>query len=144
VTIQNGFSHGYIFMSPYQASASGPYIYDKFGNLVWDGYGLVGAANAHNFYVCSYQGSDHLCMVVVNQEKGYGFGMGIIVDSDYRIVASVQSCNNTTPVDMHEFWLTESDETALVTSYNIVPFDLSYPPYDVMDQQGWLVLVESC
>lgn len=39
---------------------------------------------------------------------------------------------------MHEFWLTEGGETALVTSYNIIPFDLSYPPYNVMNQQGWL------
>jgi hypothetical protein len=64
--------------------------------------------------------------------------VGIIVDSDYRIVASVQSGDNTTPVDMHEFWLTEGGETALITSYNIIPVDLSYPPYNVMDQQGWL------
>lgn len=71
VTIQDGFSNGYIFMSPYSdASAPAPYIYDKFGNLVWDGYGAVGAANAHNFHVCSYQGVDHLCMMVGNQQEG--------------------------------------------------------------------------
>lgn len=71
VTIQDGFSNGYIFMSPYNdASAPAPYIYDKFGNLVWDGYGAVGAANAHNFHVCSYQGVDHLCMMVGNQQEG--------------------------------------------------------------------------
>lgn len=66
-------------MSPYSdASAPAPYIYDKFGNLVWDGYGAVGAANAHNFHVCSYQGVDHLCMMVGNQQEG----SLTLVDSD--------------------------------------------------------------
>jgi hypothetical protein len=123
---------------PTRLHASGPYIYDKFGNLVWDGYGAVGAANTHNFHVCPYQGVDHLCMMVGNQEEGYAFGMGIIVDSDYHIVASVQSGDSLTPVDMHEFWLTEDGETAMITAYSIIPVDLSYPPYDVMNQQGWL------
>ncbi|KAM0714038.1 hypothetical protein Q7P37_011002 [Cladosporium fusiforme] len=139
VTIQDGFSHGYIFIAPYNdALGSAPYIYDKLGNLVWDGYGAVGAATAHNFHVCSYQGADHLCMMVGNQQEGYAFGTGIIVDSDYRIVASVQTGDSVPPVDMHEFTLADDGETALVTSYNIVPVDLSYPPYDVTAQQGWL------
>jgi hypothetical protein len=106
---------------PTRLHASGPYIYDKFGNLVWDGYGAVGAANTHNFHVCPYQGVDHLCMMVSNQEEGYAFGMGIIVDSDYHIVASVQSGDSLTPVDMHEFWLTEDGETAMITAYSIIP-----------------------
>jgi hypothetical protein len=139
VTIQDGFSQGLVFISPYnEASAAGPYIYDKFGNLVWDGYGITGAETTQNFHVCPYKGSDHLCMVVGNQQKGYLFGVGIIVDTDYRIVASVQTGDSLTPVDMHEFWLTEGGETAMVSSYQIIPVDLAYPPYNVMGQQGWM------
>lgn len=60
------------------------------------------------------------------------------MDSDYRIVASVQTGDSLTPVDMHEFTLAEDGETALVTAYSIIPVDLSYPPYNVTEQQGWL------
>lgn len=64
------FSQGYIFIAPYQAPGSGPYIYDKFGNLVWDGFGAVGAANVHDFKVCTYNNSAALCAALGNQQPG--------------------------------------------------------------------------
>lgn len=68
------FDQGYIFIGPYQAPAGGAYIYDKFGNLVWDGFGILGPTNAHDVHVCQYKGSAHLCVTAVNQQNGYGVG----------------------------------------------------------------------
>ena len=138
--MQGNFSNGYIFIAPYQAPGAGPYIYDKVnGDLVWDGFGVVGGANAHNFHVCTYQNADHLCMFSGNQQPGYAVGNGIIVDTNYKVVASVQTGNSLTPADQHEFQLTPDGETALLTSYQTIPFDLSAPQYgNVTNQQGWL------
>jgi hypothetical protein len=139
VSLQGNFSQGYIFIAMYQAPGAGPYIYDKFGNLVWDGAGVVGAANAHNFHVCSYQNADHLCMFVGNQQSGYATGNDIIVDANYRIVATVQTGRGMPPADQHEYRLAQGGETALMTSYHTMAFDLSYAPYNVNNQQGWLL-----
>lgn len=79
-------SSEYIFMAPYQHPGAGPYIYDKSGNLVWDGFGIAGPADAHGFGVCQYQGAPHLCFAAVNQQTGYGAGQGVILDNNYRTV----------------------------------------------------------
>jgi len=74
-----------------------------------------------------------------NQQPGYAVGTGIIVDTNYRIVASVQTGGGLTPADQHEFRLTPGGETAMLTSYQTIPFDLSAPQYgNVTNQQGWL------
>ncbi|CAD0113023.1 unnamed protein product [Aureobasidium uvarum] len=126
VTLQADFSPGYVFMSPYKSIKPAPYIYDKFGNLIWDGYGVTGSANAHNFKPCQYQGAPHLCFNQVNQQDGYGIGQGVIVDQNYEVVATAQTGGNAEPVDMHEFQLLNDGETAILSAYQIVPFDLSY------------------
>lgn len=64
----------YIFIGPYEAAGGGAYIYDKFGNLVWDGFGITGPTNAHDFRPCQYKGSQHLCFSSMNQQNGYGVG----------------------------------------------------------------------
>ncbi|KAH0042657.1 hypothetical protein KCU96_g2819, partial [Aureobasidium melanogenum] len=136
VTIQADFTPGYVFMSPYKSIKPAPYIYDKFGNLVWDGYGVTGSANAHNFRPCQYNGAPHLCFNQVNQQNGYGIGQSIIVDQNYKVVATAQTGGNVEPVDMHEFQLLNNGETAIVSSYQIVPFDLSY--FNITTGLGWL------
>lgn len=136
VTIQNGFTPGYVFISPYKATHPAPYIYDKFGNLVWDGYGVAGSANAHDFRPCTYQGSPHLCYTQVNQQNGYGIGQAMIVDSNYKTVATAQTAGNIQPADMHEFQLLDDGETAIMSSYNVIPYDLSY--YNITSGLGWV------
>lgn len=136
VTLQADFSPGYVFMSPYKSDKPAPYVYDKFGNLVWDGYGVTGSSNAHNFRSCEYKGAAHLCFNQVNQQNGYGIGQGVIVDQNYKVVATVQTGGNAEPVDMHEFQLLNDGETAIVSAYQIVPFDLSY--FNITTGLGWL------
>jgi len=136
ITLQADFSPGYIFMSPYKSDKPAPYIYDKFGNLVWDGYGVTGSSNAHNFRPCQYMGAAHLCFNQVNQQNGYGIGQGVVVDQNYKVVATVQTGGNAEPVDMHEFQLLHDGETAIVSAYQIVPSDLSY--FNITTGLGWL------
>lgn len=103
VTIsKDGQADGLIFLGPYASTGyngAGPRIYDKAGNLVWDGYGAM-PGSAHNVHVCYYQGSPHLCMVLASDVVGYAAGMGAIVDSNYRIVQTVQTGRGARPVCM--------------------------------------------
>lgn len=95
-----GQADGLIFMGPYSSSGytgPGPRIYDKQGNLVWDGYGVL-PGNAHNVHVCQYNGSSHLCMILGSDQAGYAAGVGMILDSNYRIVQTVQTGRNAMPV----------------------------------------------
>lgn len=135
-TQATGFTPGYIFIAPYQAAKSGPYIYDKFGNLVWDGYGVVGSETAHDFRVCTYQGSDHLCMSQMNQQYGYGIGQALVINSDYKPVAAVNTGGQAPPADEHEFQLLNNGETAILSAYRVIPYDLS--GFNITSGQGWL------
>ncbi|KAK4550572.1 hypothetical protein LTR36_000151 [Oleoguttula mirabilis] len=139
ITQSGPFSHGYIFISPFQHPGAGAYIYDKFGNLIWDGFGVIGSANAHDFKVCQYLGSPHLCVSQMNQQNGYGMGQGLIIDSNYRVVASVQTGRDAMPADMHDFQLLDKPNgpTALLTSYRAIPYDLS--AVNITTGQGWLL-----
>ncbi|KAK5137104.1 hypothetical protein LTR08_001113 [Meristemomyces frigidus] len=139
VTTAGAFSLGYIFIGPYQHPAAGAYIYDKFGNLIWDGFGVIGSANAHDFKVCQYEGVPHLCASQMNQQNGYGVGQGLIINSDYRVVATVQTGRDAMPADMHEFQLHDnpSGPTAILTSYRAIPYDLS--KFNITTGQGWLL-----
>ncbi|GAB7354810.1 hypothetical protein MBLNU459_g5200t1 [Dothideomycetes sp. NU459] len=136
VTIQNGFTPGYVFLAPYQSTHPAPYIYDKFGNLVWDGYGVAGSATAHNFRPCSYQNAAHLCYTQVNQQNGYGIGQAMILDSNYKTVATAQTGGNVQPADLHEFQLLDDGETAILSAYQVIPYDLS--SYNITGGLGWI------
>lgn len=92
-----GQSEGLIFVGPYRYAASGPRIYDKQGNLVWDGYGLI-PPDTHNVHLCYYQDQPHLCMTQCDSPIGYGVGQGVIVDSNYKIVQTIHTGNAAMPV----------------------------------------------
>ncbi|KAK5159162.1 hypothetical protein LTR04_005018 [Oleoguttula sp. CCFEE 6159] len=128
---------GYIFIAPYQVTQNGPYIYDKFGNLIWDGSSAAGPGIAHDFKVCQYKGSDHLCLYIGNQQEGYAHGVALILDSNYRVVQSVQTGNNVRASDMHDFQLLNDGQSALLTAYQSVPADLSNR--NITGGQGWIL-----
>lgn len=125
ITVADNHSPGLIFIAPYQHPGAGPYIYDKHGELVWDGFGAVGPANVHNLHACTYRDSTHLCGYAGNLGLGYGMGHGIVISSDYQTVATVQTGNSAEPADLHEFKLVDHGNAAILTSYGIVPFDWS-------------------
>lgn len=61
---------GFYFAAPWQdlPLQNGPYIFDSTGELVWSGYGLSGAANAHGLFPCQYRDAIHLCFSQGNQD----------------------------------------------------------------------------
>jgi hypothetical protein len=93
--------------------------------LIWDGGGLFGSENSHNFFVCPYQGSDHLCLYTGNLLLGYGQGNALIIDDSYRIVHSIHPGNGQTGADMHEFNFVENNKSVLLSIYENLPYDLT-------------------
>lgn len=69
--------------------------------------------------------------------SGYARGHGVILDNTYSTVASVQLGNRGISSDEHEFNLINNGETALLTSYPVMPYDLS--AYNITTGLGWLV-----
>ncbi|KAJ5767278.1 uncharacterized protein N7511_004894 [Penicillium nucicola] len=130
-------SSGYIFITPYELSNPGPYIFDTTGELVWSGWGISGPGNAHGIHVCQYNGADHLCFFQGNQQKGYCRGHGIIMDNQYRVVRSVQPGGGMASSDMHEFRPINDGKTALMTIYQQRQFDMT--PWNVKTGVGWVM-----
>ncbi|EKG11204.1 Arylsulfotransferase [Macrophomina phaseolina MS6] len=123
---EDGLAPGYIFIAPYGATQSAPYIYDKSCNLIWSGYGFAGPETSHDVQVCTYNGEDHLCFMQGNQMKGYARGHGLILDKSYSIIKSVEVGGSGIPsVDMHEFNVIDNGKSALVTAYMTIPYDLA-------------------
>ncbi|KAB8265283.1 MFS general substrate transporter [Aspergillus pseudonomiae] len=128
---------GYIFVGPYEAANSGPYIYDNDGNLVWSGWGSSGPGNAHGMHVCKYKGEDHLCFFQGVQQNGYCRGHGVIMNNQYRTVKTVLPGGGMASSDMHEFLPINDGKTALLTVYQQRQFDMSL--WNVKTGMGWLM-----
>jgi hypothetical protein len=128
---------GYIFLAPYQVTQPGPYIFASDGTLIWDGAGVSGPQGFHDFRVCTYNGEDHLCAFQGNQYLGYSRGHGIILDSSYSIVKSVQTGLGIAAADQHEFKVQADGKSALLTSYDPSPYDLS--AFNITGYQGWIM-----
>lgn len=60
----------------------------------------------------------------------------MIINANYRTVATVQTGGNVGAADMHEFQLIDDGETALLSAYHTIPYDLT--GYNVTDGLGWL------
>ncbi|PYH99729.1 MFS general substrate transporter [Aspergillus ellipticus CBS 707.79] len=111
--VPDKLSPGYIFVGPYEASNSGPYIYDDEG------------------------GKDHLCFFQGVQQNGYCRGHGVIMDDNYRIVRTVVPGGGMAASDMHEFMPINDGKTALLTVYQQRQFDMS--PWNVKTGMGWVM-----
>ncbi|OCK85415.1 hypothetical protein K432DRAFT_421785 [Lepidopterella palustris CBS 459.81] len=142
VSIQNsdpvdGFAPGYLFICPYQSTQHGPYIYDKFGHLVWTGYNAsLGNNNTMDMKLCTFQGSDHLCMWQGKQKQGYGLGQGVVLNNNYQPVAYVNTGDGES-ADIHEFNMINGGDSALFTAYRWFPYDLSAFP--ITANPSWLM-----
>jgi Arylsulfotransferase (ASST) len=71
------------------------------------------------------------------QMLGYGRGHGVIMDSKYRIVNSVQAGGGMAGSDMHEFNVINGGETALMTIYQPRQYDMS--PWNLKKGMGWIM-----
>lgn len=133
---------GYVFVAPYHALDSGPYIYDKLGNLIWSGAGWSGPRTVHAPRPCEYNGEDHLCFFTGTQHQGFSRGHGIIMDKHYRTVKVIESYGSGTTSDMHEFRVTpySGGTSVLMTVYQPRQYDLmTHPKFNVKEGFGWIV-----
>ncbi|GME56920.1 Arylsulfotransferase [Neofusicoccum parvum] len=115
---------------------AGPYIFDNSGELVWAGPAAFGGLSAHSPHVCRWKSANHLCFFQGASHHGFGRGMGLILDSTYRVAATIQVGGSTAAAgDMHEFQL--FGDAALASIYQVLPYDIS--PFGVVDRIGWIV-----
>ena len=120
---EDGITPGYIFMAPYQSFQNSAAIYDQDGSLIWYGWGVTGGANVHDFKVCPYNGSDHLCFYQGVQYPGYARGQAVIMDTSLRPIRTVTALNGLSALDQHEFNIV--GDSALTTIYHPERYDLS-------------------
>jgi hypothetical protein len=125
-----GTAPGYVFVSPKkEPGASGPsedapLILDDRGQPVWF-HPLQGdeEKDAFNFEVQTYKGQKVLTWWE-GRHTGFGQGEYVLMDHSYREIKRVRAGNGYEG-DHHEFLITPQD-TALITIYSEVPWDLSY------------------
>ena len=121
-TAEPGRAPGYIFIAPKPDAAQvGPMILDDSGQLVW--FEPLDTGGVADFRVQSYRGEPVLTWWRGRAEMGVGDGYDVIADGSYREIAKVRAGNGLA-ADIHEFLLTPRD-TALITVYRRLPFDLS-------------------
>jgi Arylsulfotransferase (ASST) len=121
-TRRGGAGDGDIFVAPKGGdSQPGPMILDAQGGLVWFAP-MPGRLQATDFRVQRYEGKPVLTWWQGTQSSGHGLGEGVIVDANYRRIATVKAGNGY-DADFHEFTLTDHG-TALIDIYNPVHADL--------------------
>jgi hypothetical protein len=116
---------GYVFVAVKKGPGEdGPLILDNAGEPVWfrpvDGEEL----DAMDFKVQTYKGEPVITWWE-GEHGAYGWGEYIIADEQYREIGRVRAGNGLYG-DHHEFLITAED-TALITVYDEIPYDLS--PY---------------
>jgi hypothetical protein len=121
LTPARGTAPGYVFVAPKKDVAqAGPLILDDGGQVVW--FHPLPTNGVTDFRVQTYRGRRVLTWWQGQSEEGIGDGHYVIMDDRYRRIAGVQAGNGLEG-DIHEFLITP-DDTALITIYHEVPFDL--------------------
>ncbi|GAB3914262.1 hypothetical protein GCM10011575_18070 [Microlunatus endophyticus] len=126
-------SQKYIFLAPKQytatgttSSQSGPMIIDHAGRLVW--FSPTDSAEGQSDVVMdfrpqTYRGRPVLTWWEGTSANGYGTGTGVIADSSYTKIATVNAVGNL-QADLHEFLITARN-TAYLTAYRRTTTDLT-------------------
>ncbi|BGP49044.1 hypothetical protein JCM10450v2_004923 [Rhodotorula kratochvilovae] len=118
---------GYTLLS-YRGTAVGqaaPLIMDNNGSLVWSG-AEAGYGDSMDLLVQQYKGEDVLTFFTGDfYSGGYGYGSWNILSSNYSLIRTVSSLNQTeNESDFHEFVIT-ANNTALVESWRLTQADLT-------------------
>ena len=115
---------GYLFASPFLGPGQyGPMIFDNAGNLVWF-HPLGAGEDAADFRTQLYQGKTDLTWWQGKTfNLGFGQGVDIVADSNYKTVATIKAGNGLS-ADEHEFLLAPQG-VAWVLAYNPVQTSLA-------------------
>ena len=106
--------NGDIFVTPqFGPDQNGPMILDPSGNLVWF-QPLPANQLATDFRVQQYEGQPVLTWWQGYTNNGSGNGEGVIDNSSYQQVATVQAGNGLRGMDLHEFLLTPQGDAWIV------------------------------
>jgi hypothetical protein len=113
---------GYVFLAPKKdVDQAGPLILDDRGQVVW--FDPLETHGVTDFRVQTYRGKPVLTWWQGQSDQGVGNGHYVIMDGRYRQIAVVRAGNGLHG-DIHEFLITPRN-TALITVYHEVPYDLS-------------------
>ena len=106
--------NGDIFLTPqYGPVQNGPMLLDPSGNLIWF-QPLPPNALAADFRVQQYGGQPVLTWWQGYTNNGSGRGVGVIYNSAYQQIATVQAGNGLQGMDLHEFLLTPQGDAWIV------------------------------
>jgi hypothetical protein len=105
---------GDIFLTPqYGPDQNGPMILDSSGNLVWF-QPLPANELATDFRVQEYDGQPVLTWWQGYTNNGSGRGEGVIYNTNYQQIATVQAANGLQGMDLHEFLVTPQGDAYIV------------------------------
>ncbi len=106
--------NGDIFVTPqYGPVQNGPMILDPSGNTIWF-QPLPANELATDFRVQQYQGQPVLTWWQGFTNNGSGRGEGVIYNSQYQQIATVQAGNGLQGMDLHEFLVTPQGDAYIV------------------------------
>jgi hypothetical protein len=118
ITKRGATAPGDIFLSPqFGPLQDGPMILDASGNLIWFKR-LNGNDSAADFRVQRYQGRPVLTWWQGYVTGGIGVGEGVINDSSYRQIMTVNAANGL-HADLHEFTITPQGTALLTAEYPV-------------------------
>ncbi|MGH7642496.1 MAG: arylsulfotransferase family protein [Candidatus Dormibacteria bacterium] len=124
VTVPASFGSGYIFESPQGGTVlGGPMIVNGQGQLVWFAP-LPPTVVATDFRVQRYQGKPVLTFWEGKITDGHGAGEDIVMNSSYQVIKTIQAGNGYS-ADLHEFLLSFSGDTAWITAFNTIGWDVN-------------------
>jgi Arylsulfotransferase (ASST) len=128
--------NGDIFLTPqYGPLQNGPMILDSSGNLIWF-QPLPANELAADFRVQQYEGQPVLTWFQGYTNNGSGDGEGVIYNTSYQQIATVQAANGVRGMDLHEFLLTPQGDAWIVGISPVVyPGEKTRPLMDAVVQE---------
>ena len=128
--------NGDIFLTPqYGPLQNGPMILDPSGNLIWFDP-LPTNELAADFRVQQYGGQPVLTWFQGYTNNGSGDGEGVIYNTSYQQIATVQAANGVRGVDLHEFLLTPQGDAWIVGISPVTyPAEKTRPLMDAVVQE---------
>ena len=126
---------GDIFLTPqYGPLQNGPMVLDSSGNMIWF-QPLPANELATDFRVQQYNGQPVLTWWQGFTNNGSGRGEGVIYNSQYQQIATVQAGNGLQGADLHEFLVTPQGDAYIVAVSPVHYSTMKRPLMDAVIQE---------